>query len=80
MPEAIRFQGVKKLFYAFLPRQKKSMSERSEFGFFFDDILKAENSFSNETGRQATAPDRLGPSGLTSSVTLRVPPSPEGKA
>ena len=25
---------------------------------FFDDILKAENSFSNETGRQATAPDR----------------------
>ena len=23
---------------------------------FFDDILKAENSFSNETGRQATAP------------------------
>jgi len=26
---------------------------------FFDDILKAENSFSNETGRQATAPDRL---------------------
>ena len=34
LPEAIRFQGVKKLFYAFLPRQKKSMSERSEFGFF----------------------------------------------
>ena len=26
---------------------------------FFDDILKAENSFSNETGRQATAPDRF---------------------
>ena len=65
MPEAIRFQGVKKLFYAFLPRQKKSMSERSEFGFF-DDILKAENSFSNETGRQATAPARLAttPSGI----------------
>ena len=61
MPEAIRFQGVKKLklFYAFLPRQKKSMSERKRVWIFFDDILKAENSFSNETGRQATAPARL---------------------
>ena len=57
MPEAIRFQGVKKLFYAFLPLRKKSMSERSEFGFF-DDTLKVENSFNSETERQATAPDR----------------------
>ena len=40
MPEAIRFQGVKKLFYAFLPRRKKSMSERSEFGFFLKIYLR----------------------------------------
>ena len=53
LPEAIRFQGVKKLFYAFLPRRKNPcLSEAS------DDTLKAENSFNNETGQQATAPDR----------------------